>query len=443
MNVSLQAGSCLGGGTVINWTNSLRTTPWVRAEWERDFGLEGLAGSDFDAHIDAVWEHLRVNDRCSQLNGPQQRMREGAERLGWDFKLAERNVDESLYSFDTAGYLGFGDQSGAKRSTLKNYLLDAHQHGAVLVPRCSAERITVAGGRASGVVARWSDPLNGRSARIEVRAPQVVVACGSLESPALLLRSGIGGPAVGQNLHLHPCTAVIGLYGQDLEAWRGAPHAGLVHEFDDLEDGFGFLIEGAQYATGVAASAIPFTDARSHKRLLGRLRRGATFIGLLRDRGSGRVTVDAEGTAVPWYALDDELDIRNTHAAIDAQVRLHAAAGAEQILAIAAGAPLWRWGDDLDAFVSRIQRIPLRAGGWRLFAAHQMGSCRMGTDPARSVADPWGQLHDTQGVWIGDASAFPTASGTNPMITTMALAHRNAAAVRAAAPSVAGAGAAA
>jgi choline dehydrogenase-like flavoprotein len=61
-----------------------------------------------------------------------------------------------------------------------------------------------------------------------------------------------------------------------------------------------------------------------------------------------------------------------------------------------------------------------------MFSAHQMGSCRMGADPATSVADPRGELHDTPGVWIGDASAFPTASGTNPMISTMALAHRTA-----------------
>ena len=53
----------------------------------------------------------------------------------------------------------------------------------------------------------------------------------------------------------------------------------------------------------------------------------------------------------------------------------------------------------------------------------------MGNDPATSVADPWGQLHDVKGVWIGDASAFPTASGTNPMLTTMALAHRTAEAI--------------
>ena len=71
--------------------------------------------------------------------------------------------------------------------------------------------------------------------------------------------------------------------------------------------------------------------------------------------------------------------------------------------------------------------MPLSAGGATLFSAHQMGSCRMGTDPATSVADPRGELHDTPGVWIGDASAFPTPSGTNPMITVMALASRTAA----------------
>jgi choline dehydrogenase-like flavoprotein len=50
----------------------------------------------------------------------------------------------------------------------------------------------------------------------------------------------------------------------------------------------------------------------------------------------------------------------------------------------------------------------------------------MGSDPATSVADGRGELHDVPGVWVGDASAFPTASGTNPMFTVMALARRTA-----------------
>ena len=126
MNVTLQAGFCLGGGTVANWTNSLRTTPWVREQWEREFGLEGLAGADFDRHLDAVWERLSVNDRCSQLNGAQQRMKAGAEQLGWSFTLVQRNTDERRYSFETAGHIGFGDPTGAKQSTLKTYLQDAY-----------------------------------------------------------------------------------------------------------------------------------------------------------------------------------------------------------------------------------------------------------------------------------------------------------------------------
>ena len=85
MNVSLQAGSCLGGGTTINWTNCC-APPRVRDQWEREYGLEGLSGSDFDRHLDAVWDRLGVNDRCSDLNPPQQRMKEAAEELGWIFK---------------------------------------------------------------------------------------------------------------------------------------------------------------------------------------------------------------------------------------------------------------------------------------------------------------------------------------------------------------------
>jgi choline dehydrogenase-like flavoprotein len=66
----------------------------------------------------------------------------------------------------------------------------------------------------------------------------------------------------------------------------------------------------------------------------------------------------------------------------------------------------------------------------------------MGSDPATSVANPWGELHDAPGVWIGDGSAMPTSSGTNPMISIMGLAHRTAEAIAASLPSAAAAPAA-
>src|SRR5919201_2277167 len=195
-NVSLVAGTTLGGGTTINWMNCLRTRPWVREQWAQEHGLEGVDGPEFDRHLDAVWTRINATDECSDLNGPHQRLKEGSEALGWDFKLITRNVDPARHDPNLAGYVGFGDVTGSKLSTQKTYLTDAAGRGADLVVNCRAERIVVEDGGAVGVEGIYAGP-DGSTARVLVRAPQVVVACGSLESPALLRRSGIGGPAVG------------------------------------------------------------------------------------------------------------------------------------------------------------------------------------------------------------------------------------------------------
>ena len=302
-NVTLQAGTTLGGGTTINWTNCLRTKPWVREQWASEHQLEGLDGAEFDAHLDAVWERLGVNADTSDLNGPQQRMQEGCEALGWSFSKITRNADPSGYAPESAAYMGFGDQSGSKQSADRTWLADAQASGAKLLAHTRVQRILVEDGRAAGVEAEWATP-DGRGASVTVRAPRVVVAAGSLESPALLARSEIGGPAVGQNLRLHPCTAVLGVYGSDQEAWWGPPQAGLCDEFVDTGDGYGMLIETGQYAPGLVGSATPWTSGADHKERMENFRFGATFISLTRDHGGGSVVTDPNGEAIPLYSVD-------------------------------------------------------------------------------------------------------------------------------------------
>ena len=122
-----------------------------------------------------------------------------------------------------------------------------------------------------------------------MRAPQVVVACGALESPALLLRSGIGGPAVGRYLRLHPCTAIVGHYGTETQRPGGARRRpALVDEFANVEDGYGFLIECAQYATGIAARGDAVRLGRRAQADDGRLPRTAP-----RSSGSSATTATA------------------------------------------------------------------------------------------------------------------------------------------------------
>ncbi|HWS38970.1 MAG TPA: GMC family oxidoreductase N-terminal domain-containing protein, partial [Actinoplanes sp.] len=261
LNVTLMAGAGLGGGTVINWTNCLKTKDGVRREWATGHGLTDLATASFDSHLDTVWRELSVTDRCSELNRVHEAMRRGAETLGWSFATVFRNWDVKRHDAAVAGYLGFGDRSGAKQSTVKVYLEPAvRDHGARVVDGCRADRVLVRDGRAAGVTGTWTSEDGSRQATVTVRAPIVVVAAGALESPGVLLRTGIGGPATGDYLRLHPCTVTMGDYGTDLQAWWGAPQSGLVNEF--AEDGF--LLESVQYATGLGASALPFTSGADH-----------------------------------------------------------------------------------------------------------------------------------------------------------------------------------
>ena len=92
-NIGLQAGAGLGGGTTINWTNCLRTTDWVREQWANEFGLEGVDGPEYDRHLDAVLERIGANEECSDYNGPTLRLKDGAEKLGLNFRRIVRNAD--------------------------------------------------------------------------------------------------------------------------------------------------------------------------------------------------------------------------------------------------------------------------------------------------------------------------------------------------------------
>jgi len=430
-NVNLWAGATLGGGTTVNWSNCVRPPAPLRHNWATEHGVSDVDTPAFDEHLDAVLARMGANDEVSVYNGPHLRLTEGAARLGWQHRRAVLNLDPHLIDSPRGSHLTYGDRTGAKQGTLRTFLVDAAAKDARVLVRTSALRILVRDGRAAGVEATYTDP-SGTTARVLVRAPQVVAAGGALETPALLLRSSIGGPAVGDYLRLHPAGGVVGVYDEPQKGWWGAPQTGLSREFADLEDGYGFLVESSAALPGLGAATVPWHGGRIHKDWMAAGPTSAPFVFLIRDRGTGRVGIDDNGNAVWHYAMTDRLDDRHYRRAQAELVRLHAAAGAKQIISYHRTVSHWTEGEDPETFAAALHDAPLDPYDCAKFALHQMGSARMGNDPKTSVADPWGELHDTPGVWIGDASAFPTASGTNPMITVMALARRTAAAMNAA-----------
>jgi choline dehydrogenase-like flavoprotein len=427
-SISIFAGSTLGGGTVVNYMNCIRTPQHIREEWA-SMGVEGIDAPEYEQHIDAVWERLGVTSSATSHNRTHKKLIEACEQLGYPHRDLTRNVDSSCEDPRVCGYCFAGCQKGCKQSTMKTFLQDAADAGARFLVGAHAERILTDDGRASGVLATVTHE-DGTTTAVQINAPTIVAACGAIETPALLLRSGIGGPAVGKHLRLHPASVVLGVYEQPIEGWIGQIQSALSDQFAKCEGEHGFLIEAISVAPAIQAMSLPFVDGEDHKRTISRIfPYAAPFITVARDHGEGEVAIDDHGRAVTRWSFDDDLDARLFRRAMVELAKLHRAAGAKEMMTFHQERVCWREGEDFDAFLREIEEGSIAANDVAAFTAHQMGSARMGSDPADSVADGRGELHDCKGVWIGDGSAFPTAPGVNPMISIMSLAHRTAAVI--------------
>ncbi len=426
LGLVILAGSCLGGGTVINYTTSFHTPERVREEWARAHDLPHFTGREYTRSLDAVARRINVNTDHNTPSGRDQILLRGLARLGWQHGLLPRDV-RGCSQRDDCGYCGMGCRRGAKQSTLITYLQDAFDRDARMVVHCDVRRIVIERGRAAGVEAMVHDPASGahRPLSLAVRARAVVVACGSIHSPALLLRSGVRLPALGRNLALHPATAVFGLMDEDVRPWTGTLQAHYSDQFANLDAGYGFKFETAPMHPSLAALGMPWESGRGHLELMTRLPR-LSFVGiLLRDRYGGRVTADKNGHPVLRYRLS-RYDLTHLRRGLAAAGELLEAAGAREIATAQARRVAYRPGSagERARWLAQVDAAGLGPNELLLVSFHQMASCRMGASPETSVVNADNQVHGVPGLYVADASVFPSASGVNPMLTIMGIAHR-------------------
>jgi len=411
-------GSTLGGGTVINYTTSFHTPDTVRGEWARKHGLPHFESAEFTRALDAVARRLGVNTDHAKPSGRDQILIRGLAQLRWHHGLLPRDV-RGCSEDDSCGYCGMGCRRGAKQSTLITYLQDAAAQGARIVVGCDVRRVVIERRVASGIQARVGPHA------LHVRAKAVVVAAGSVHSPALLLRSGVTLPALGRHLALHPATAVLADMDEDVRPWTGTVQAHYSDQFADLDAGYGFKFETAPVHPSLQALAAPWESGAGHRDRMARLPKTALVGILLRDRFGGRVRVDRDGVAVIDYRLS-RYDRAHLRRAMGAAAEVLEAAGAREIWAPLARTVTYRPGSKgaRDEWLERVD-----AAGWGpnellLVTFHQMASCRMGASARTSVVDSEHRVWGIRGLYVADASTFPSASGVNPMLTVMAIAYR-------------------
>ncbi len=416
LGIGILAGRGVGGGTVINWDASLRIEPAVAEDWDRSSGLAGLSAS-LAPHYDAVSARLGLC-ACPD-NAANAALRRGCARLGWETEVIPRNAVGCGHQ---CGYCTMGCAYGHKRDVTRTYLRDAVERGAMIIPGAEVTSVAVSTGRYARVIGVEWTARDGT--QHFVRARKVVVAAGTLRTPKLLARSGVRAGALGKHLRLHPAVAANGVFDEPIEPWMGAPMTTLCRKFSRLDGPHGFLLEVAPLHPGLASSIIPWSDASSHAQSMRQLRHVACAIAITRDRDSG--SVGFEDAPKIDYRIS-AFDGRHVLEGIVAAARAMLAAGAREVFTTHAPALRLPGGAserEIAAFRNEVLRRGHAAGRFACMSAHQMGTARMSARSADGVVDERGGVHGVRGLLVCDGSTFPAASGVNPMLTIMAMAHR-------------------
>ena len=418
-SIGLLAGFCLGGGTTVNYTWCFRPPDHVRRDWTDRFGLDDWAGPDFDQSLDAVWDRIGVNSENSMPSLRDERFREGLAKLGWDSQVMQRNAvgcDEEI-----CGQCHYGCPLGAKQSTFKTWLQDAYDEGARIVVNAPVEKVMIEGGEARGVEATTAD-----GHKLTVRARAVAAAAGAINTPALLIRSGLDNPNVGKNLMIHPVLLVWAQFDQEVLPWTGVFGSTFCDEFLDMGEGYGVKYMHASAHPSDLAVFAPWRGASEHSDLMQSLRYTGGYGILQRARDAGEVVVGPDGLPAPVWNLS-EFDRGIMRKGLDGITQILEAGGARRIYTSHAGWVSYEPGNG-DGGRERM----LKAAddyGWgpaqvTLGSFHLMGTAHMSASRETSVCDPTGETWDAKNLFVVDGAVLPTALGVNPMITIEAAAHR-------------------
>lgn len=407
--IPLPMGRTLGGTTTINSGTCFRTPEKVFQKWKAEFGLTGLAYADLVSHFEAVERVINVVDTPFDLMGSNNQLfAQGAAKLGLRGAPLKRNQR----GCKGAGLCAFGCPNEAKQSMSLNYLPMASDLGARIYTSCRAERILIENGRAAGITGHIVADDHQSCGQFRVEAPVVILSCGTIYTPYLLLKNRLANRSgqVGRNLRIHPAAKVVAVFDKPIHAWSGVPQAYYV---DALADD-GIMFEGFFIPPPMLAFALPAFGMRL-KQYMADYAKLAGFGIMVSDTSSGVVKLGPGNRPLIFYDLNRH-DAAAFVRGIEVASRVFFEVGAPKILPPVFGIEEINGPDELRL----LQERNIKAADLELIAFHPMGTCRMGDDPKTSVLKPTLETHDIPGLFVADGSIFPSSLGVNPQLSIMA-----------------------
>lgn len=404
----------LGGGSLINSAICARAPAFTLEAWRERTGI-GLTREGLDPHYARVERFLGVKPTPREALGRRNLLfKAGCDALGISSEPTPQNVRGCKGSSECFT----GCRQGAKRSTDVSYVPAAIRAGARVYTSVRAEHLLHDGQVARGIRGHVVEPFTSRPGpEVEIRAQTVVLAAGCMQSPVILLKSGLGGRWVGNELQFHPGLAVMAMYDEAIDPWVGSTQG--YHSLHYIKEGLKLEVLWAPPA--ILATRLPGIGHEYQRNLLDFNRMAPFDVISAAERSRGRVRAPLFGWN-PRISFDlHEEDMAVLMRGLNLLSDICWASGATSVLPGINGLPSVL-ASKAEAEILRSAKVKPRDAV--IASNHAFGTTRMSKRPADGVVDEYGRHHEVRNLYIADTGIFVGSPAVNPMLTVMALADR-------------------
>lgn len=403
-SIAYTEGRCAGGGTEVNSGLYRRPPAETLERWRRDYEIADFASDDLESICDEVEAALHVQTVPGAHSAPSEKLRLGAERLGWQHDEIPRWMT----------YPERGDAVDGRRQSMSvTYLPRARRAGARLLVEHRLDRLVMEGDRAVSAELTDTSPEGSPAIPVSIGFRDVIVCGGAIQTPAILQRAGLRH-RVGRTLAVHPTVKLAARFATEMNVPDDVP----VHQVKEFSPDISF--GGSASHPGLIALAL--SDSwRTFGSAITEWPEIAVYYAAITSQGRGWVQA-IPGLRDPIVTY--RLTRRDRHLLGQGLARLALLmleADAVEVYPSFRGATSVRTRADLAAMTSSFA-----ASSASVMTVHLCSTVPMGEHDRRCAADSFGKVRGSSNVYVNDASLLPDAPGVNPQASVMAIAIRNA-----------------